>query len=332
MHSTEKEGLRLSVQPGDYGCCRLPASARIPRWVHRSDFFNLTRTDDELSILCRQEHVPADVKCERDWALIKVLGTLDFSLIGVLASMADPLARARIGLLTVSTYDTDYLMVRRNKLQDAIVALETAGHRFEDGAGEAAEAAAPEPEPAAPEPAAPEADDGGPGSVRRAPKRRRRTRRRSAAPKVDDGAPVSEEAPAPQVTEAAETAEAESRDEGETEAVTTRRRRRSSRTRRRAAAAPKGDDAAETAVAATSSDSSKATKSTKSGKTAKSASADDTKPPRGRAKGRGRSRSRSRGGRARSGGSLYIGEEWEHIEEDASEGPVTFAAAFEDDE
>ncbi len=132
--SGDATGLILKHVPGTYGICRLGSRARIPRWVHRSIFFSLSRSPDELSILCEERLVPKNIRCERGWSAIRVVGTLDFSLIGVLASLAQPLANARIGLFTVSTFDTDYLLVREKRLDDAVAVLEAAGHTFKQEA------------------------------------------------------------------------------------------------------------------------------------------------------------------------------------------------------
>ncbi|MCG8456888.1 MAG: ACT domain-containing protein, partial [Holophagales bacterium] len=129
-------GLRLAVLPGPYAICRMNPRARIPRWVHHSPFYSVSRSPEELSILSLQEHVPNGVKCEAGWRGLQVLGTLDLSLIGVLESLARPLAEADVEILTVSTFDTDYVFVREAKLEKAVRALEAAGHRFEDPAAE----------------------------------------------------------------------------------------------------------------------------------------------------------------------------------------------------
>jgi len=126
-------GLVLEHIPGTFGMARLRPDARIPNNVHRSVFSSVSRSSEELSIVCEDKLVPEDVQCERGWSAIKVAGTLDFSLIGVLASLAQPLADARIGLFTVSTYDTDYLMVREKVLDKAVAVLEAAGHTFDTG-------------------------------------------------------------------------------------------------------------------------------------------------------------------------------------------------------
>ncbi len=148
--SAAPPGLILERVPGAFGISRLDPDARIPRWVHESAFFSVSRSAEELSVLCEERLVPDGVRCERGWSAVKVAGTLDLSLIGVLASLARPLAASNIGLFTVSTFDTDYLLVRRSKLEEAIEVLEAAGHRFDGRPVEepAPQADEPEDEPA----------------------------------------------------------------------------------------------------------------------------------------------------------------------------------------
>ena len=96
------EGLNLSVLPGRFAICRLAPNREIPQWALRSrPFLSITYTGDELSIVCRSDFVPPDVRCELDWAAIKVKGPLDFSLTGILASLTVPLADGGISIFAV---------------------------------------------------------------------------------------------------------------------------------------------------------------------------------------------------------------------------------------
>jgi hypothetical protein len=125
-------GLVLSLLPGGFAVCRLPAAAPIPRWVSRSSgFFALIRTPGELCAVCAEMEVPETVQAEGGWRLLQVHGPLDFSLVGVLASLALPLAQAGVSIFALSTYDTDYLLVRQADLERAAQALAQAGHRLE---------------------------------------------------------------------------------------------------------------------------------------------------------------------------------------------------------
>ncbi len=118
----------LELLPQTFAVCRLNAGEAIPEWV-RGDFVSVTKTADETSIVCDDDHVPADAGCERAWRALKVRGPLDFAMVGVLSAILAPLDRAQISVLTVSTYDTDYVLVKADKLVRAIAALIAEGHQ-----------------------------------------------------------------------------------------------------------------------------------------------------------------------------------------------------------
>jgi hypothetical protein len=121
--------MRLEVLPGEFTIVRLDASAALPGWIEpAAEFLSITRTRDELSIVCESSRVPTDLPVERGWRCMKVDGPLDFSLTGVLASLAERLARAGIPIFVVSTFYTDYLLVKAVNVEAAIAALESAGH------------------------------------------------------------------------------------------------------------------------------------------------------------------------------------------------------------
>ena len=121
--------LTLSVLPDPLAICRLPADAPIPDWA-RGEFVSITRTRDELSIVCAQENVPHGTECERDWRALRVVGQLDFALTGVLVALAAPLAEAGISIFAISTFDTDYVLVKTCDLENAIRVLREAGHQI----------------------------------------------------------------------------------------------------------------------------------------------------------------------------------------------------------
>jgi enamine deaminase RidA (YjgF/YER057c/UK114 family) len=107
--------------------CRLDPSNRIPSWaleLHEG-FVSITRTKEELSIVCPQEAVPPDTRVEEDWRALKVPGPIPFSQTGVLANLANPLAKAGISIFAIATYDTDYVLVRQRDLPRALEALDT---------------------------------------------------------------------------------------------------------------------------------------------------------------------------------------------------------------
>ncbi|MBP7691278.1 MAG: ACT domain-containing protein [Anaerolineales bacterium] len=122
--------LDLSVLPGRWAVCRLPAEAPVPDWALAGAWFSVTRTADELSIVCAEEAAPAVVAAERGWRAVKVAGPLDFSLVGILAALTGPLALAGVSVFAVSTYDTDYLLVKAAQLSAALEAWRAAGHQI----------------------------------------------------------------------------------------------------------------------------------------------------------------------------------------------------------
>jgi len=121
--------LDLDVMPGTYAICRWKADQPVPDWVNRGAFVSVTRTPTELSAVCAAELVPAGTVCESPWRMFAVRGPLEFALTGVMASLASPLADAAVSLFAVSTYDTDYVLVRAGDIERALAALRNAGHR-----------------------------------------------------------------------------------------------------------------------------------------------------------------------------------------------------------
>lgn len=123
--------LDMSVLDGTLAVCRLPASVPPPNWALAGrGFLALCRMQEELSVVVPSEAVPERVRREDGWRALKVDTPLDFSMTGVLASIAGPLADAGISIFAISTHDTDYVLVREDALTDAVEALAAAGHRF----------------------------------------------------------------------------------------------------------------------------------------------------------------------------------------------------------
>jgi len=120
--------LTIVVLPELYAICRLDADAPVPGWASSADFFSITRTANELSIVCKDSALPEGAHAERERRLMQIEGTLAFTLTGVLAAVTAPLALAEISIFAVSTYDTDYLLVSEEDLQEAVQVLEAAGH------------------------------------------------------------------------------------------------------------------------------------------------------------------------------------------------------------
>jgi len=115
--------LTMKLIKEKYGVCRINPNELIPEWAQNSDFFSITKTCDELSIVCSQDNIPNDIKCEKDWKILKIEGPLDFSLVGILASISTILAQKGISIFAISTYDTDYIFVKNKDIDNAIESL-----------------------------------------------------------------------------------------------------------------------------------------------------------------------------------------------------------------
>jgi hypothetical protein len=124
----------LIVMRGELAVVRLPPDAHVPPWAFTAAagaIWSMTRTNDELSLVRAADAVPSDARAERDWRALRIAGTIDFALTGVLASVLVPLAEAGVSIFALSTYDTDYVLVRAHALDAAIDALRGAGHQIE---------------------------------------------------------------------------------------------------------------------------------------------------------------------------------------------------------
>ena len=100
----------------------------MPGWALAAEFFSVTRTPDEISVVCPGSRVPADTTCERGWRALGLEGPLDFSLVGVLARITKVLAEAGVSVFAISTYDTDYVLVRDEQLELATTVLRRCGY------------------------------------------------------------------------------------------------------------------------------------------------------------------------------------------------------------
>ncbi|GAB5561094.1 MAG: ACT domain-containing protein [Synoicihabitans sp.] len=119
--------LRYVWIPDELAVCRLPKDSPVPDWLPTEGFTCVTRTDDELSIVCESREVPPGIKSERGWRALKVLGPLPFDAVGILRRFVAPLADAGIPIIGIGTFDTDYVMVRADQIDSANVALAKAG-------------------------------------------------------------------------------------------------------------------------------------------------------------------------------------------------------------
>lgn len=127
----EMHALHLTILPDGYAICHLPPDDPLPPWLSQGSFFSVTRTREELSIICPETNLPAGSQYQSGWRLLKFEGPFEFTLTGVLVSVTLPLAEAGISLLAISTYDTDYVLVQAGQLDAAIQVLTAAGHTIQ---------------------------------------------------------------------------------------------------------------------------------------------------------------------------------------------------------
>jgi uncharacterized protein len=123
-----KRSFELSLLPERFAICRLALDAVVPEWATRGQFFSITRTSDELSVVTETALVPERLRTEVSWRVMKVHGPFDLSEVGVLAALVAPLATAGVSVFTISTFDTDYLLMQCSQLREAVANLRNAGH------------------------------------------------------------------------------------------------------------------------------------------------------------------------------------------------------------
>jgi hypothetical protein len=120
--------MKLQELPGSYSILKLGVREAIPAWAIQGQFFSVGKTREELSIVCETAFVPAHIESRSDdWKCLKVEGLLDFAQTGILSSIAGPLARAKISIFAVSTFNTDYILVKSDSLARAKEALMKSG-------------------------------------------------------------------------------------------------------------------------------------------------------------------------------------------------------------
>ena len=123
------KNLSLKILPDRMAVCRFEPTAPVPDWIDQSGFYSITRTEEELTIVCAETLVARGTTSEIGWRCFKVEGPLDFSEIGIIFSLTQPLARSGVSVFVLSTFDTDYLMVKEKDLSEAIDALRAEGHQ-----------------------------------------------------------------------------------------------------------------------------------------------------------------------------------------------------------
>jgi len=124
----QRHQLKFRQLPGPYAIVRLAADAPVPDWATKGDFTSITRTADELSVVCPTDNLPPDVPSPQQWICLKLEGPFPFSLTGVLLSFIEPLSNNGVPIFAVSTYDTDYVLVQQEFSAASLDALRKSGH------------------------------------------------------------------------------------------------------------------------------------------------------------------------------------------------------------
>jgi hypothetical protein len=120
--------LKLRTIPDRFAICKLQSGESVPSWAISGKIWSVTRTATELSIVCIQENIPQDVKAEGNWRMLEVIGPLPFEMVGVLSSLATPLAENGVSIFTLSTFETDLILVKEKSFKLACQTLTKAGH------------------------------------------------------------------------------------------------------------------------------------------------------------------------------------------------------------
>lgn len=125
----QRHKLKFTRIPGSFAVCRLSANDVVPAWALQGSFFSVTRTRDELSLVCSETQVPAEIHHENGWACLKLEGPFPFSETGILTSFVQPLSERAIPIFALSTFDTDYVLVKNDWVEKAVETLREAGHQ-----------------------------------------------------------------------------------------------------------------------------------------------------------------------------------------------------------
>lgn len=120
----------LMVHTERFSVCRLSPEAPLPAWVNQPVFWSATRTSDELSVVLPEKSAPQNIPVENGWRMIQIQGPIDFGLTGILSGILNPLAEAKIGIFAISTYDTDYILIKEDQFSAALETLQNVGYKI----------------------------------------------------------------------------------------------------------------------------------------------------------------------------------------------------------
>lgn len=128
----QRHQLKFRQLPGTYAIVRLAPGVPLPEWATKGEFTSITRTPEELSLVCLTENLPPDVHSSHRWLCLKLEGPFPFALTGILLSFIEPLSGNGIPIFAISTFDTDYVLIQEDWAGAAISALQAAGHELPD--------------------------------------------------------------------------------------------------------------------------------------------------------------------------------------------------------
>ena len=120
--------MNFTLLQNTFAIVRMAPSDKTPRWAAGGPLVSVTRTESELSIVCREAVVPAGTHADRGWQCLRVEGPMPLTMVGVAAEFTSILAKAGISVFVVATFDTDYVLVKGDKMDAATKALKSAGH------------------------------------------------------------------------------------------------------------------------------------------------------------------------------------------------------------
>ncbi len=120
--------LKFRQLHGLYAVVRLEAQTAVPEWATRGEFSSITRTAEELSVVCLAENVPSGVHSPHKWTCLKLQGPFPFSMTGVLLSFIEPLSSNGVSIFAISTFDTDYVLVQQEFAGAALKLMQAAEH------------------------------------------------------------------------------------------------------------------------------------------------------------------------------------------------------------
>ena len=122
--------MKFKVLEGKYAIYKFPIGSVLPERITSSDFYSITKTKDEISVVAAQNDLfSINIECNKDWRIIKIEGLLDFSLVGIIAEITAIFKKKKISVFTISTYDTDYFLIKQKDLDFGIKALIENGHK-----------------------------------------------------------------------------------------------------------------------------------------------------------------------------------------------------------